>query len=157
MLHTKFQGHRPFGSREEDFLRFLLYMGMAANLVMWPEPFEQTFVPQSHGGSIWNLASTGLVASGEDVLKCWRTTDDVRRKAEACLYCKLTSEPKVSGELIIVVISTFTHIAAYMNLIQLLFCCYCQKHSKKSTLISRIHFSLTQGVVWFDDPQLSIL
>ena len=26
MLHTKFQGHRPFGSGEEDFLRFLLYM-----------------------------------------------------------------------------------------------------------------------------------
>ena len=23
MMHTKFQGHRPFGSREEDFLRFL--------------------------------------------------------------------------------------------------------------------------------------
>ena len=23
MLHTKFQGHRPFGSREDDFLRFL--------------------------------------------------------------------------------------------------------------------------------------
>ena len=25
MLHTKFQGHRLFGSREEDFLKFLLY------------------------------------------------------------------------------------------------------------------------------------
>ena len=23
MLHTKFQGQGPFGSREEDFLRFL--------------------------------------------------------------------------------------------------------------------------------------
>ena len=34
MLHTKFQGHWPFGSREEDFLRFLPYMGMAAILVM---------------------------------------------------------------------------------------------------------------------------
>ena len=45
MLHTKFQGHRPFGSGEEDFLRFLLYMGMAAILVMWPGLFEQTFVP----------------------------------------------------------------------------------------------------------------
>ena len=30
MLYTKFQGHRPFGSGEEDFLRFLPYMGMAA-------------------------------------------------------------------------------------------------------------------------------
>ena len=34
MLHTKFQGHRPFGSREEDFLWFLPYMGTVAILVM---------------------------------------------------------------------------------------------------------------------------
>ena len=34
MLHTKFQGHRPFGSGEVDFLRFLPYVGMAAILVM---------------------------------------------------------------------------------------------------------------------------
>ena len=34
MMNTKFQGNRPFGSREEDFLRFLKYMGMAASLVM---------------------------------------------------------------------------------------------------------------------------
>ena len=33
MLHTNFQGHRHFGSREEDFLRFLPYMGIAAILV----------------------------------------------------------------------------------------------------------------------------
>ena len=33
MLHTKFQGHKPFGSGE-DFLRFLTYIGMAAILVM---------------------------------------------------------------------------------------------------------------------------
>ena len=31
MLHTNFQGHRPFGSGE-DFLSFLPYMGMAP----WP-------------------------------------------------------------------------------------------------------------------------
>ena len=34
MLYTKFQGHRSIGSGEEDFLRFLPYMGMAAMLVM---------------------------------------------------------------------------------------------------------------------------
>ena len=34
MLHTKFQGHRSISSGEEDFLRFLPYMGMAAMLVM---------------------------------------------------------------------------------------------------------------------------
>ena len=34
MLHIKFQGHGSIGSGEEDFLRFLPYMGMAAMLVM---------------------------------------------------------------------------------------------------------------------------
>ena len=34
MLHIKFPGNRPAGSGEEDFLRFLPYMGMAAILVM---------------------------------------------------------------------------------------------------------------------------
>ena len=34
MLHTKSQGHRSIGSGEEDFLRFLPYMGMVAMLVM---------------------------------------------------------------------------------------------------------------------------
>ena len=34
MMHTKFQGNRPFGSREEDFLSFVPYMGMVAILVM---------------------------------------------------------------------------------------------------------------------------
>ena len=31
MLHTKFQGHRPFGFRE-DFIRFLPYMGHGGHL-----------------------------------------------------------------------------------------------------------------------------
>ena len=34
MLDTNFQGHRPLGSGEEDFLRFLLYIGVAAILIM---------------------------------------------------------------------------------------------------------------------------
>ena len=34
MPHAKFQDHRTSGSGEEDLLRFLPYMGMAAILVM---------------------------------------------------------------------------------------------------------------------------
>ena len=34
MLHTKFQNHRPSGSEEEDFKTFLLFIAMAASLVM---------------------------------------------------------------------------------------------------------------------------
>ena len=47
MIHTKFQGHRSIGSGEEDFLRFLPYMGMAAILFMWPDLFEQLSFPRS--------------------------------------------------------------------------------------------------------------
>ena len=38
-------------------------MGVAAILVMWPGPFEQTFVPASRGVSIWNLKLIGPVVS----------------------------------------------------------------------------------------------
>ena len=34
MLHTKFRGNRLAGSGEEDFEGFLLYMGVAAIVVM---------------------------------------------------------------------------------------------------------------------------
>ena len=34
MLHAKFQDHKTSGSGEEDFLRFLPYMGIVAILVM---------------------------------------------------------------------------------------------------------------------------
>ena len=34
MLHAKFQDHKTSGSGEEDFYRFLPYIGMAAILVM---------------------------------------------------------------------------------------------------------------------------
>ena len=36
MLHTRSRGNWPAGSREEDFLGFLPYVGMAAILVMGP-------------------------------------------------------------------------------------------------------------------------
>ena len=80
------------------FFQVLPYMGMAAILVMWPGPFEQTFVPPSQGGSIWILASIGPVVSEKmfenvDIHTHIRTT-------EAYLYYKLTNEPKGSGELI---------------------------------------------------------
>ena len=88
MLHTKFQGHRSIGSGEEDFLRFLPYMGMAAILVMWPKPFEQLFVPPIPGGYIWNLVTIGPVVSEEksfEIVDGRRTTTD----DGACLYYKL--------------------------------------------------------------------
>ena len=64
-------------------------MAMVAILVMWPGPFEQTFISPSHGGSIWNLILIGQVVSEEKMFKeCGR-----RMTTEAYLSYKLTSEP----------------------------------------------------------------
>ena len=76
VLHTKFQGHQPFCSGKEDLLRFFLYMGMAAILVMRPGPFEQTFVPPSHWDSTWNMASNGSEVSEKIFENTDTHTDD---------------------------------------------------------------------------------
>ena len=74
MLRNKFQDHCfsflvPDGRR----LRFVPYMGMVAILVIWPGPFEQTFVSLSLGGSIWNLTFIGQAISEE---KMFKSVDD---------------------------------------------------------------------------------
>ena len=67
-------------------------MGIAAILVMWPGPFEQTFVPTSHGDFIWFLASISPVVSGKKMFKeCGRRMRG--RTTEAYLSYKLSSEP----------------------------------------------------------------
>ena len=69
-------------------------MGMAAILVMWPGPVEQIFVPQSHGGSIWNLILIGLVVSAEKMFENVNTYTYIHiRTTEAYLFYKLTTEP----------------------------------------------------------------
>ena len=74
-------------------------MGVAAILIMWPICLEQTFVPPTHGGSIWNLASIGpgvlekkIFENGGRMDNGWQQTDD-----GACLFYKLTNESKGSG------------------------------------------------------------
>ena len=102
-MHTKIQGHQPFGSGE-DLFSFLPYMGMAAILVMWPQPFEQNFVPPSHRSSKWNLTLIGPVVSEEKMFKeCGRRTMTYNgwRTTEASLSYELTKWAFGSGELII--------------------------------------------------------
>ena len=77
-------------------------MNVAAILVMWPGPFEQTFVPPSSGGSTWNLTLIGRAVSEEKMFKeCGRrrTTDDDGRKTEPAYTISSPNEPKGSGEL----------------------------------------------------------
>ena len=49
----------PLILEKKIFEGFLPHMGVAATLVMWPRPREQTFVPLSQWGSIWTLALIG--------------------------------------------------------------------------------------------------
>ena len=67
-------------------------MGVSAILVIWPRPLEQTSVPWTQ----WRLhMKIGQVVSEEKMFEeRGRQTGD-----GACLYYKLTNEPKVSGEL----------------------------------------------------------
>ena len=70
-------------------------MDMEAILVMWPGPFKQTFIPPSHGGSIWNFTLIGQAVSEEKMFKRvedrWRR--DRRQTTEAYLFYKLNNEP----------------------------------------------------------------
>ena len=74
-------------------------MAMAAILIMWPGPFEQTFVPPSQGGSTWNVVSIGSVVSEEKMFENVQNTHAYIRTTEAYLSYKLTTEPLGSGEL----------------------------------------------------------
>ena len=87
MLHTKFQGHRPFGSGE-DFLRFLLYMGGHVGHVtrtVWTN-FRFPIPEKLHMKFDFDWPS-GF--RGEDVGQ--RSMDN--GQTEAYLSYKLTNEP----------------------------------------------------------------
>ena len=75
MLYTKIDGHQPSGFGEEDFKGFLPYMSMATILATWPGLFEQTFSLTTHKISTWNLASMGLAALQQQMLKSIKLID----------------------------------------------------------------------------------
>ena len=97
-VENKLQGHQSFGSWEEDFPSFFTIMGVAAILVMWSRPYEQTFVPPPHTGSISNLVSIGPAFQRRCHLKMLMMQ---RHMTGHCLTCKLSrSLPSFgSGEL----------------------------------------------------------
>ena len=76
-------------------------MGMAAILVMWPGPFEQLLFPHPMEASyeIWLWSAKTFQKR-----RCLKSVDNDGRRTTttdngACLYYKLTYEPKGSGEL----------------------------------------------------------
>ena len=63
MLHTKFRGNQPAGSREEDFKGFLAYMGGVAFLVICPASCHQIFISLYRKAFIQNLVQIGTIVS----------------------------------------------------------------------------------------------
>ena len=63
MLHTKFRRNRPASSGEEDFLRFLPYMGVVAILVMLPASCHQIFFSLYLKAFTQNLVQISTVVS----------------------------------------------------------------------------------------------
>ena len=70
MLHAKFQDHRTTGSGEEDFQRFLPYMGMAAILVILPASCDQIFIFLYLKSFIQSLVQIGTVVTEKIQFEC---------------------------------------------------------------------------------------
>ena len=52
-------------------------MGMAAILIMWSGPFEQLFVPPTHGSYIWTLVTIGPTVSQEKSFETSSWADNI--------------------------------------------------------------------------------
>ena len=91
----------PLILEKKIFKGILPYMDMVAILIKWPRCGEHIFVPPAPEGFTWNLALTSPMYSKEKTFEdCRQPTTDRQRDGGACLYYKLTYEPKGSGELI---------------------------------------------------------
>ena len=97
MLHTKPQGHWPFGSGE-DFWRVFTIYGCGGHLGhVTQTPANKLWFPQTMEAphEIWLWLTQRFWRKRSLKMVDGRRTDNW-----ACLYYKLTNEPKGSGELI---------------------------------------------------------
>ena len=103
MLHTKPQGHWPFGSGEEDFWRVFTIYGSGGHLghvTQIPRINFRSPIPLRLPMKFCFDRPSGY--GEKDLWKWWTTdgrTDDGRTDNGPWLYYRLTDEPKGSGEL----------------------------------------------------------
>ena len=95
MLHTRFQGHRPFGSGEDFWRGFTIY-GRGGHLGHVTQVPRRNFRSRNLGRLHMNYGFNRPSGCRGDVWKCWRSDGQT---TDACLYYKFTYEPKGSGEL----------------------------------------------------------
>ena len=94
MLHTKAQGHWPFGSGEEDFWRVFTIYGRGSHLGHVTQMSRINFRSPDPWRVHMKFGFDWPNGFGEEDLWNGGRTDN-----GACLYYKLTNEPKGSGEL----------------------------------------------------------
>ena len=105
MLHIKFQGHRPFGSGEEDFFKVFTIYGHGGHLghvtvTIWKK-FSFPYLKEAPY-EIWLQSAQWFQKRRGLKMLTYNThtyTHTHIRTIEAYLYYKLTNEPKGSGEL----------------------------------------------------------
>ena len=111
MLHTKFKGHRSTGSGEEDFSRFLPYMGMVPSWAWDPDHLNNLSYLKALEAvyEIWLQSAVSEEKSFEIV--------DGRTDDGACLYYKF---PRAfgSGELKIMFVLSCFCVQNSLNVIQ---------------------------------------
>ena len=98
MLHTKPQGHWPFGSGKEDFWRVFTIYGCGGHLGHVTQTLQTNFcspIPLRLNMKFGFNWPRGF--GEEDLWKWW--TDGQWMDDGACLYYKFTNEPKGSSEL----------------------------------------------------------
>ena len=99
-LYTSFKLIGLLVPEKKTFEGVLPYMEMAAILVIWREPIEQTFVSPSHWYSTWNLASIGTVVSEEKIFENGGDDDNAdadRRQMHAyTINSSMSLKPQIS-------------------------------------------------------------
>ena len=83
MLHTKFHGNRPVGSREEDFLRVFSIYGCGRHLGHVTSIMSSIFIYLCLKDFIQNLVQNGIVVSE----KIW---------FEFCIYTTLGQDQEMT-------------------------------------------------------------
>ena len=98
MLHTKSQGHWPFGSGEEGFKRVFTIYGHGGHLGHVTQTLRTNFRSSVPLMLYMKFGFDWPSGFGEEDLSKW-WMDDGRTDTGPWLYYKLTNEPIGSGEL----------------------------------------------------------
>ena len=117
MLYTKFKGNRPAGFRGEVFWKVFTIYGHGSHLCHTTQIIWINFCSPILLRLIMKFSFDWPSGFWGDVQECGLRTDDEGGWMDdrACLYYKLTHEPKGSGELIILKSASVADVFSYLG------------------------------------------